>query len=78
MSFQEEDGRWSGQLYYGKWVSTTYFLLLLSNFGIIPNDKTQSACHQLIIGGLYNDEEIRDICKFDYFINNKKVMPELL
>ncbi|MBN1639160.1 MAG: hypothetical protein JW866_09340 [Ignavibacteriales bacterium] len=59
LSFQDEDGKWSGQLYNGKWTSTTYTLLLLANFGIIPNSKTEKACHQLFINGVYNDEEIR-------------------
>ncbi len=59
LSFQDADGKWSSQLYNGKWISTTYSLLLLANFGIFPNSKTQDACHQLFIGGLYNDEEIR-------------------
>jgi hypothetical protein len=59
LSFQDEDGKWSGQLYNGKWISTTYSLLILTNLGIIPNSKTKNACHQLFLGGLYNDEEIR-------------------
>lgn len=59
LSFQDEDGKWSGQLYNGKWISTTYSLLILMNLGIVPNSKTKSACHQLFHGGLYNDEEIR-------------------
>lgn len=59
LSFQDEDGKWAGQLYNGKWISTTYSLLLLKDFGMLPNTKTQHACTQLFCGGLYNDEEIR-------------------
>lgn len=59
LSFQDEDGKWSGQLYNGKWVSTTYSMLLLKEFGVLPNKKTNKACQQLIAGGLYNGEEIR-------------------
>jgi hypothetical protein len=59
LSFQGEDGKWSGQLYNGKWVSTTYSMLLLKEFGVLPNKKTDKACQQLVTGGLFNGEEIR-------------------
>ena len=59
LSFQDIDGKWSGQLYKGKWTSTTYSLQLLINFGMLPDNQTQLACHQLFINGLYNNEEIR-------------------
>lgn len=59
LSLQDEDGKWSGQLYNGKWTSTFYTLLLLKDFGLKPNSKTQKACHQLFLGGIYNNEEIR-------------------
>ncbi len=59
LGFQDDDGKWSGQLYNGKWVSTTYSMLLLKEFGLLPNEKTKKACQQLITGGLFNGEEIR-------------------
>ena len=59
LSFQDEDGKWSRQLYNGKWISTTYTLLLLAELGILPDARTRKACQQLFLGGLYNDEEIR-------------------
>ncbi len=59
LSFQNDNGMWSNKLYNGKWISTTYSLLLLWNFGIFPNSKTEKACQQLMIHGLYNNEEIR-------------------
>lgn len=59
LSFQDEDGKWSGKLYDGKWISTTYSLLLLSNLGILSNNSTYKGCQQLFLGGIYNSEEIR-------------------
>lgn len=60
LSCQDEDGKWSGQLYNGKWISTTYTLLLLKELGILPgNENITKGCAQLFTNGIYNDEEIR-------------------
>jgi hypothetical protein len=53
---QDPSGRWAGQLYDHKWISTTYTLQLLRRMGLDPdNQQAQLACQQLFEGG-YQDE----------------------
>jgi hypothetical protein len=52
LTYQEADGRWAGQLYNHKWLSTTYTLLLLRQMGLKPgNLHAQRACQVLLEGG---------------------------
>ncbi|MBY9006338.1 MAG: hypothetical protein KGD63_06240 [Candidatus Lokiarchaeota archaeon] len=60
LSRQDNNGLWNGELYNGKWISTTYTLYLLKIFGLPPgNEQALKACNQLFIQGLYEDQEIR-------------------
>ncbi|MCI0543074.1 MAG: hypothetical protein L0Z49_01350 [Actinobacteria bacterium] len=38
LDLQDDDGNWGGGVYSPKWISTTYTLLLLRHFGILPAD----------------------------------------
>lgn len=60
LSLQDQDGLWSGSLYNGKWVSTTYTLYLLKLLGLRPqNPQAIAACEQLFTQGIYKEREIR-------------------
>ena len=49
---QDPSGRWAGQLYAHKWLSTTYTLQLLRRMGLDPgNRQAQQACQHLLDGG---------------------------
>jgi hypothetical protein len=49
---QDADGRWAGQLYDHKWLSTTYSLLLLRQLGLDPcNPQALKGCRKLLEGG---------------------------
>jgi hypothetical protein len=53
---QEADGRWAGGMYTPKWISTTYTMLLLRDFGLPPtNRQAQTACALLLDRGLQRD-----------------------
>lgn len=52
LSFQDAAGRWGGQLYNNKWLSTTYTLLLLRQIGLEPSHhQAYLACKALLDGG---------------------------
>lgn len=52
LSYQDASGRWGGQLYGNKWLSTTYTLLLLRQMGLEShNPQAQRACKELLEGG---------------------------
>ena len=62
LALQGPEGTWaSGQssddgLYLPKWISTTYTMLLLRDFGLPPtNRQARKACKQLLDGGLQQD-----------------------
>lgn len=60
LSLQDRQGLWSGSLYNGKWISTTYTLYLLKIFGLSPfNHQALTACEQLFTQGIYDQNEIR-------------------
>jgi hypothetical protein len=49
---QDESGRWGGQLYSNKWLSTTYTLQLLCQMGLEQsNQQAHRGCHELIDSG---------------------------
>jgi hypothetical protein len=59
---QDPDGKWAGGLssdgglYSPKWISTTYTMLLLRDFGLPPNaSQPQKACRLLLEKGLQRD-----------------------
>ncbi|HEV3137037.1 MAG TPA: hypothetical protein VGZ26_04020 [Pirellulales bacterium] len=58
---QNTNGRWaSGQttdsgLYSPKWISTTYTMLTLRDFGLLPSSRTRKACRVLLDEGLQPD-----------------------
>lgn len=58
---QNSNGRWaSGQttdsgLYSPKWISTTYTMLTLRDFGLPPSSRTRKACRVLLDEGLQRD-----------------------
>ncbi|MBV9302665.1 MAG: hypothetical protein JOY62_04750 [Acidobacteriaceae bacterium] len=64
LRFQNRDGRWaagksaddSGGLYSPKWISATYTMLTLRDFGLPPaNRQARKACKLLLDGGLQPD-----------------------
>jgi hypothetical protein len=62
LAIQDPDGRWAGGvssqtgLYSPKWVSTTYTMLLLRDFGLeATNRQARKACKLLLDGGLQPD-----------------------
>jgi hypothetical protein len=56
VSYQQNNGKWSGSLYSRKWISTTYTMLLLKYFGLIPGHKQAlKACKLLLDEGFYED-----------------------
>jgi hypothetical protein len=56
LSRQDTSGRWAGQLYDHKWISTTYTMQLLRRMGLDPgNPQAHIACQQLLEGGYKKD-----------------------
>ena len=62
LAHQDPDGKWAGGqssdggLYSPKWISTTYTMLLLRDFGLpAANRNARSACKLLLEGGLQRD-----------------------
>jgi hypothetical protein len=52
LSRQDVSGRWAGQLYDHKWISTTYTMQLLRRMGLDPDNlQSHKACQQLLEGG---------------------------
>ena len=58
---QDPAGAWAtgksgdGGLYSPKWISTTYTMLLLRDFGLLPAARTRRACRLLLDQGLQRD-----------------------
>jgi hypothetical protein len=53
---QDSGGTWAGGLYSPKWISTTYTMLLLRDFGLpFDNRQARKACTVLLDGGLQRD-----------------------
>ncbi len=56
LAFQDDSGMWGGGLYSPKWISTTYTMLLLRRFGLLPkHPQTLKACKLLLDKGIYRD-----------------------
>jgi hypothetical protein len=53
---QDREGTWAGGLYSPKWISTTYTMLLLRDFGLaVDNRQARRACTLLLDHGLQPD-----------------------
>jgi hypothetical protein len=53
---QDPEGTWARGLYSPKWISTTYTMLLLRDFGLAAaNRQARRACALLLDGGLQRD-----------------------
>lgn len=67
INYQDESGMYANGLYKTKWRSSTYTLLLLRRFGLLPDNKKvkKNGCRLLLKKGLLWDEEI-------YFTSSKK------
>jgi len=53
---QDAEGTWAVGLYSPKWISTTYTMLMLRDFGLpAPNRQARKACTLLLDGGLQSD-----------------------
>jgi len=53
---QDPEGTWAGGLYSPKWISTTYTMLMLRDFGLPAiNRQARRACTLLLDGGLQPD-----------------------
>jgi len=56
LDMQDSEGTWAGGLYSPKWMSTTYTMLLLRDFGLPPlNLQARRACRLLLDQGLQRD-----------------------
>ncbi|HYQ45502.1 MAG TPA: hypothetical protein VER11_26125 [Polyangiaceae bacterium] len=56
LSLQAIDGTWGGGLYNPKWTSTTYTMLLLRDFGLLPKSReAHKACEILLAQGFRSD-----------------------
>ena len=64
---QDPGGNWGGGIYTPKWISTTYTLLLLRDFGL-PNENAQAqgACCNFFFRGLEHDGGINLFKSLDY------------
>ncbi|HTX79251.1 MAG TPA: hypothetical protein VMC62_06260 [Longilinea sp.] len=59
LSYQDPNGRWGGQLYTNKWLSTTYTLLQLRQMGLEPgNPQALRGCKELLEGGYRPDGSV--------------------
>ncbi len=59
LACQDPDGRWGGQLYINKWLSTTYSMLLLRSLGLDPaHPRARLACRLLLDGGFRDDGSV--------------------
>lgn len=64
---QDADGKWGGGIYNPKWVSTTYTLLLLRQFGLPQNTpEAQKGCQHFLLKGIYRDGGINLFKSTDY------------
>lgn len=52
LTYQDASGRWGGQLYSNKWLSTTYTLQLLRHMGLEQSNlQAKNGCRELLEGG---------------------------
>ena len=56
LAAQDPDGNWGGGVYSPKWISTTYTLLTLREFGLIaPHPQAQRGCEHFLEKGFESD-----------------------
>lgn len=62
LALQENSGLWGGGLYSPKWISTTYTMLLLRQFGLEPDhSQARKACRRLLEDCYYHDGGINPV-----------------
>lgn len=67
LSYQNPNGMWADSLYSRKWISTTYTMMLLKNFGLMPGHKRATkACKVLLEEGLYEDGGINYFYQYNH------------
>jgi len=67
LSRQDADGNWGGGVYSPKWISTTYTLLLLRQFGLPQdNPQAQKGCGHFLLKGIYRDGGINLFRSIEY------------
>jgi hypothetical protein len=67
LSRQDASGTWGGGIYNPKWISTTYTLLLLRQFGLAQNNpQAQKGCKHFLLKGIYRDGGINLFKSVDY------------
>ena len=67
LSRQDANGTWGGGVYNPKWISTTYTLLLLRQFGLEQNNlQAQNGCKHFLLKGIYRDGGINLFKSIDY------------
>ena len=67
LSRQDADGKWGGGIYSPKWISTTYTLLLLRQFGLPQNNsQAQKGCKHFLLKGIFRDGGINLFKSIDY------------
>jgi hypothetical protein len=56
LAAQDPDGNWGGGVYSPKWISTTYTLLTLRDFGLVaPHSQTTRGCERFLEKGFEKD-----------------------
>lgn len=67
LSRQDASGTWGGGVYNPKWISTTYTLLLLRQFGLEQdNPQAQNGCKHFLLKGIFRDGGINLFKSIDY------------
>lgn len=67
LSRQNPDGRWGGGVYSPKWISTTYTLLLLRQFGLAgDHPQARKGCKHFLLKGIHHDGGINLFRSVDY------------
>ena len=67
LSRQDADGNWGGGIYNPKWISTTYTLLLLRQFGLEQDHlQAQNGCKHFLLKGIHRDGGINLFRSIDY------------
>jgi hypothetical protein len=67
LSRQDASGTWGNGIYNPKWISTTYTLLLLRQFGLPQdNPQAQKGCEHFLLKGIYHDGGVNLFKSIDY------------
>jgi len=67
LSLQEESGKWGGNLYSPKWISTHYTLMTLMRLGLPEhNQQARKGCKILLDKGFYSDGGINHFASLQH------------